>query len=210
MANSKGLKLKLNNVEIPLKTEIKYLGIHLNNLLKSNEHVKRSLGKANKVANIMSPLIHHKGKLHVKTKLLIYKQLIRPILVYGFPCWFSFSTTWANKLEQFERKIIRHCIGRKFKSENRYYSNQEIYEEANIDPLMTYITRLWSKRIEKLASHENSVIKGIYDNNVNSTLADNFYLSPISLLNENSRRPVENKKVIIDFYNERDALHHRG
>lgn len=210
VTKSNELKLRLNNVEIPLKKEIKYLGIGFNNLFKFNEHVKRSLDKARKAFNIMSPLIHCKKKLHVRTKLLIYKQLIRPILTYGFPCWFSVSTTWANKMEQFERKTLRHCISKKFKTRNRYYSNREVYEEAGIDPLMTYILNLWGKRIGKLEVHDNLTIRNIYDENINDSLSDCFYLSAFSLANENTRTPVENKKNIIEFYNGRDAFHHRG
>ena len=40
-------------------------------------------------------------------KIKIYKQIIRPILGYAFPCWFNVSSAQMERLLVFERYILR-------------------------------------------------------------------------------------------------------
>lgn len=81
--------LKLNNIQMPIKTTIKYLGLHFTNLYKFTNHIKKIAFKTNialiKLKSLLSP---HKG-VRTDVKVIIYKQIVRPLLTYAFPIWFN-------------------------------------------------------------------------------------------------------------------------
>ena len=119
---SKTLSLAIENIPIPLKTEVKYLGIHFDHKFKFNTHARKVLGKAKMASGLLKQLLSSKHTSK-KTKILIYKTLIRPIISYGFGCWFTISPTAAKELEVFERKILRFCCDKHRKPNKKWYSN---------------------------------------------------------------------------------------
>ena len=44
-------------------------------------------------------------------KINIYKEIIRSILGYAFPCWFNVSSAQMERLRIFQRYILRICSG---------------------------------------------------------------------------------------------------
>lgn len=80
------------------------------------KHARTTLQKANRIAGSFSYLLNNRH-LSQKTKMLLYKvtiRTIRPILVYGFPIWFTISPIVAKELDIFERKILRKCVNKHF------------------------------------------------------------------------------------------------
>ena len=108
---SKRLKLFLSDVEIPFKDKFKYLGIIFNKLFKFNEHGKFILNKVNQVKRYFARILVHKS-LPVRTKLLIYKTCLRPVLLYGFPIWFFISTTLMKNLKFLRDLYYDHAFQR--------------------------------------------------------------------------------------------------
>ena len=51
-------------------------------------------------------------KVELKTKILLYKQLIRLIISYGYPIWITANKTAYEKLAKLERRILRSITGR--------------------------------------------------------------------------------------------------
>lgn len=206
---SRRLRISIGGTVVPRQAELKYLGVNFNQLLKFNGHVAKLLLKANRIFNMLYPLIGRRSKLNVRSKLLLYSQMIRPVIAYAFPCWFSVSTTYARRLEAFERKVLRECLSIKFREENRYYSNETIYRKAGVRPLMSYLARLWCGRVTKLREHENGIIRSILDGN-ETDLDGEFYGSPVSLLADQDILVEDGNNRLIRFYEGRDATHHRG
>jgi hypothetical protein len=202
---SREVKIQINNVNIKYSNTIKYLGVYINELFKFNGHVKESLIKANRTYFLLRPLF---GNIHLseKTKLLSYKQLIKPILTYGFPIWFTCSTTYAKKLELFERKILRHCLNKHYASHNRRYSKKFLYEKSKMTPLVNYMCNNSIKFIEKTRNHTNDSIKSIYNEN---NLNESRYLSPLFIYNNTNLFQNHNNLPI--FYRNRFTNRfHRG
>lgn len=199
---SKGLKLNISNATINVKDKIKYLGLNFNNLLKTNTHVKIALKKAIGVHNMMRPLLKQRY-FSVKTKLLIYKQSIRPILTYGSPIWFSVSPSVAQQLEKFERLVLRNCTGLHFRPNKKRYRNSTLYEAAGITPLLKYSIELSKKFLNKIPHHENILLREALLENSNASLND-YYLSPFALINDNNNELLDTANNNIDipkFYN---------
>ena len=85
------LSLSINNEEIVSKRKVKYLGILFSELFKFNNHVNTIINRAMFAFHLIHPLLRIRLGLPTSTKLLMYKQLIRPIITYGFPIWFTIS-----------------------------------------------------------------------------------------------------------------------
>lgn len=173
----------MNSNEIEFKDSFKYLGVHFNKLLKFNKHANFNLNKANRVKGAFSMLFNNKS-LSQKTKLLLYKVSIRPVLLYAFSIWFSISPTVMRKMEIFERQIVRKCIEKNFQTRNKRFSNHFIYEKASLSQLSDYALNLMKRFVERLTSFEGNVIKDILSSEVNFNWSNTNYLSAIGILRE--------------------------
>lgn len=143
-----------------------------------------------------------------KTKLLLYKVAIRPILLYGFPIWFSISPTVAKELEVLERKIIRKCINKNFINEHKRYSNTHIYTASNVVPLCEYAQRQQLTFVEKLATHENYLMNEIYEIEKEISWSQSSYLSSVGILNETLESLLDHN--LPQFYKKIASGCHRG
>ena len=127
-----------------------------------NKHVNGIISKANFAFHLIHPLLKIRLGLPTDTKLLLYKQLIRPILTYGFPVCFTTSKTYMKKLGRIERKILRTCTGVYKKPDSHlYFSNKVLYEKARILPIDCYLMELANRSLSKLGNHPNSLINSI-------------------------------------------------
>lgn len=186
---SKLLQLSLDGVDIPFKTSLKYLGINFDYLFKFNNHARTALSKTKGVCGMFTNLLNSKY-LPEKTKLLLYKVALRPILLYGFPIWFAISPSVAKELEILERKIIRKCINKFFQTPTKRFSNVYIYEKSGVTPLCIYAMSLQRKFIEKLAAHDNILMIELLEREKDTNWLDS-YLSPVGILNFNLDNPLD-------------------
>ncbi|RZC33321.1 hypothetical protein BDFB_014245 [Asbolus verrucosus] len=85
---------------MPISKTVKYLGVHLDETLNFHKHVQESTNKSNSTIKTLYPLINKNSKLTINNKLLIYKQLIRPILTYAAPVWCHLKPTTTLPLQR--------------------------------------------------------------------------------------------------------------
>ncbi|KAI8114690.1 RNA-directed DNA polymerase from mobile element jockey [Lucilia cuprina] len=201
---SKNLELLLNGSEIIFKDSVKYLGVNFNKLSKFNNHVACNLEKANRVKGAFSKLFNSKS-LPVKTKLLLYKVSIRPILLYAFPIWFTISKTMMRKMEIFERHILRKCIEKNYKAYNKRFSNKFIYDNADIIPISSYALDLTTRFVKRLSYFEGSIMQDLLLSEQEFSWSNTNYLSSIGILHEQNNRVSG-----LNFYSHITPGIHRG
>lgn len=137
-------EFKNNGRPIPHKNYVKYLGIHIDDRLKFNNHIEKQLEKAKKAFIIHKRLFYSKY-LHHKIKLICYQLLIRPIITYGCPIWYNISASQMERIRLFERNCLRVCLrmyNTKASNYKKAYSNKIIYNKANINRIDNFILRL--------------------------------------------------------------------
>lgn len=110
---TKDIQVKINNNVIPLSKSIKYLGIVFTSNLNFNKHVDNIMSKTIKIYHMLSHLLINRNGIQNNVKLLLYKQLIRPLIGYAFVIWQSISSAQMERIRILERKIVRLCIGLK-------------------------------------------------------------------------------------------------
>lgn len=184
VSESRNLTVRLDGCNIQVKNKLKYLGVNFNNLLKFNPHAKITIEKARKISNMFMPFFRHKD-LNSKTKLLFYKTLVRPVMNYAFPIWFSISPTVAQSMEILERKILRLCAGKNFESPTKRFSNNYIYNITKTIPLLSYNLSLMKKAINNLELVENDLINQVVESQSGSSWDSTSYLSPLGILSLN-------------------------
>ena len=82
------------NSYVKLKSEVKHLGLIYDKTLTLIE-------KAHKVLKIMYSLMNRKSTMSIYNKLLLYKVIIRPILVYDCPAYGNMAKCHFKKLQIF-------------------------------------------------------------------------------------------------------------
>ena len=130
-----------------------YLGSEINNRNKLSSDIQRRIMAANRAYFANRKLITSQI-LSRKTKIRIYKTLIRPVATDGSETW-NISAGDANKLRIFERKIIRRIYGPILDSGVwRIRTNNEINVFLNNEDIVRFIKsqRLrWIGHVERMA-----------------------------------------------------------
>lgn len=84
--NSKNIQINIpiniNNVLISPSPSIKYLGVVVDRRLIFHHHVSRILGTAFVAGQKLYPLLNQTSPFSPANKLLLYQQVIRPVLTY--------------------------------------------------------------------------------------------------------------------------------
>ena len=84
---------KLFNVEINVASEVKYLGLYLDQKLTWNKHVEYKINQAKKCIMTCRRMIGKNWGLQPKMMFWMYTAIIRPMITYA-------SVTWWCKVEQ--------------------------------------------------------------------------------------------------------------
>ncbi|MGR0227435.1 hypothetical protein, partial [Klebsiella pneumoniae] len=75
--------ININGQPVPYSDTAKYLGVTLDAKLKWKEHVKKKKEELNIKLRKMYWLLGRGSQLTIENKLLIYKQVLRPVWTYG-------------------------------------------------------------------------------------------------------------------------------
>lgn len=89
----------------------RYFGVIFDSPWRFIEHVDSVLLRAKKAFGMYSKMLSGKRGLSPKVRLVIYGQVIRPIISHAFPIWFGISSHQMERLRLAERRILRHCLG---------------------------------------------------------------------------------------------------
>jgi hypothetical protein len=100
-------KLKTGDAEINFSKSVTYLGVTFDENLNFREHILSSLNKATKAFKSLYPLLCRRSYLSYQNKNLIYKCVIRAIMLYASPVWKHASKTHIQKIQILQNKILK-------------------------------------------------------------------------------------------------------
>lgn len=198
--------IKINNEVVQYVDRFKYLGVIFHENFTFNRHVDYVLDKAQKAFFSYSNFQRNKvSKLNIK--LNCYKQIIRPILAYSFPVWFSISSHQMERLRIFERKILKICSGLKdIKFEDGSFkrvSNKNIYKKCKMKRIDNFLIESGIKFLDSCRYIDNILILNYMRklNTITFPLIDKYY-SPVYLKKLHDNNVVYNNRMAL-FYHRR-------
>jgi hypothetical protein len=86
---------------------------------------------------MLGALLNRNSDLSVWNGVLLYKQLIRPIMDYPCPAWRSVVRTHVRRLQLFQYKYLRLAAGAPW-----YVSNRQIHEDLDVPLFADHIRAL--------------------------------------------------------------------
>lgn len=146
----KDLIIRIEDVLLEPKDEIRYLGIIFNKQFQFRKHVDEQLKRATKAFHACIKLFKNKT-LDCKVKSMLYKSLIRSILCYGFPAWNSINSFNMEKIRKFERVILRACTQLYRKKDSvKYINSSRVYRNANCKRFDIFVNDCQTKFFKRI------------------------------------------------------------
>ena len=149
----KDIKIETEGMKIEEVNNVKYLGtiVTKDNLIE--EEIKERIAAGNR-ASFANKKIFQSKLISKKSKIKLYKSLIRPVVVYGSECW-VLTENIKQRLLVFERRILRRIFGptQKANGEWRLKTNEELENTIGYENIVRHIKskRLsWMGHVERM------------------------------------------------------------
>lgn len=145
--------ITINKNKIKWENNIKYLGVEFNKNLKYNLHIAKSLTKIDNITKLIYPLICRKSALGIKSKLLIYKAYIRPLMLYSCPVLRDVSNSMIKKYQTKQNKFIKMIYNMPW-----YSSTKLIHQISKLNYIKDQINIQTTKFLRNCANIDNSIV----------------------------------------------------
>lgn len=193
-------KFSLNGIIVKKSREVKYLGVILSQNFQFVNHVKHILKKVN-AAHAMLYNIFKSKFINKTVKIIMYKQLIRPLIMYASPCWLAINLVSSYQIEQIRKKerfFLRKCCNiYKDLTTKKYINSRILYKEAKINRIDRELVKSNLKFIEKSKMHSKQIIREIFNEDVPNH--DDIKYKPINYFNtlQNQNSLFENELLLV-------------
>lgn len=146
---------KFFNTPIPCSNTLKYLGVHIDKHTTFKGMSVNNTHKAIAITNAHRYLLLHRG-LSLEVKILLYKRMIRPVLLYGAPIWANAARRHINRLQAQQNKCLRIILGADIRTPIR-----KLHEQTGLPLVREFVMNTASKFYQKTTTHENPLIRDI-------------------------------------------------
>lgn len=140
----------LDGKVIPYSNQAKYLGMTLDAKLKWKEHVKKKRKELDLRYQKMYWLIGRHSQLSTSNKLMVYKQVLKPVWTYGVQLWGCTANSNIKIVQTFQNKVLRSIVNAPW-----YIRNDNLHNDLKIESVASAIRKFAAKHSERLRSHVN-------------------------------------------------------
>ena len=106
---------------------IRYLWVNLDKRLTWSPHIEQVSSRTAQRMGLLGPLLKRRSDLSIRKGVLLYKQLIRPLMDYACPAWRSDARTHLRGLQVLQSKCLRLVTCAPW-----YLSNRQIHEDLGV------------------------------------------------------------------------------
>ncbi|KAF6198264.1 hypothetical protein GE061_008011 [Apolygus lucorum] len=153
------VEVEINSNIIPYADTVKYLGMTLDSKLNWNNHIEKKKQELKTKFRRMYWLMGRNSHLSLHNKLLIYKQILRPIWAYGIQLWGCAKKSNIKKIQTFQNKLLRSIVGAPW-----YMRNDDIHRDLKIETVNETTVKYARKHEHRLHKHENLEMLNVLDN----------------------------------------------
>lgn len=135
---------------VPYVTDIKYLGVQIDNTLTWNLHIANITAKARKLIHIFRKLRSSADK---STLITVFHALAQSIFGYCITAWGSSAKTSVLRLERAQRAILKVMTRRPFR-----YSTLELYKSCKVLTVrQLYILQTILRKHKTITVHKHQI-----------------------------------------------------
>lgn len=135
---------------------IKYLGVVFDHKLRFAEHLRSVNHKAIAIISSLFPLLGKHSELSTRTKLLLYKQIVRPIITYASPVWASAAKYHHKPLQVTQNRALKMIFNL-----NRRTGTVFIHGRAEVMLLRQYYEQLNERFFERCATSIHPLVSAL-------------------------------------------------
>jgi len=126
--------------------------VTLDRRLTWSPHIDQVRKRTAQRMGMLGPLL--KSDISIRNGVLLYKQLIRPIIDYACPTWRSAAHSHIRRLQVLQSKCLRLVTGAPW-----YVSNRQIHEDLGVPLFADHIRALTESFDSKLADVGNPLLR---------------------------------------------------
>jgi len=132
----------------------RYLGVTLDKGLTLSPHIDQVRKKTAQRMGMLGPFLNSKSDLSIRNGVLLYKQLIRPMMDYACTAWRSAARSQVRRLHVLQSKCLRPATGAPW-----YVINRQIHEDLGVPLFSDHIRALTASFDSKLADVGNPLVR---------------------------------------------------
>jgi hypothetical protein len=111
--------------------------------LRCKEHIKKKRNELNIKFRKMYWLLGHNSELSIHNKIILYKQVIRPVWSYGIQLWSCASDSNIQVIQRYHNKVLKCIVNAPW-----YVRNSDLLRDLGIETVTCIIAKFAN-------SHEN-------------------------------------------------------
>jgi len=132
----------------------RYLGVTLDKRLTWSKHIAQVRKKAAQRLGTLGSLLNRRSGLSIRNGVLLYKQLIRPMMDYACPVWRSAAHSHIKKLQVLQSKCLRIATNAPW-----YIGNRQNHDVLGVPYFFDHIRCLTERFDPRLADVENPLVQ---------------------------------------------------
>lgn len=148
--------IRLAGEDIQWSATVQYLGVTLDAKLTWKAHLEALSNKMSRRMALLYPLYNRKARMSLDNKLLLYRQVIRPVATYACQIWGVAARTHLRQLEVLQSRYLRSATNSPF-----YIPNATIHRDLHFPTVKEYIHILSKPFFRKLPHSFNTLIRGL-------------------------------------------------
>ena len=142
------IPVRIGDEQIPYANTAKYLGMTLDAKLRWKAHIKRKREELGIRYKKMYWLMGRKSTMSICNKLLIYKQILKPIWSYGIQLWGCASKSNTLTIQRFQNKVLRDIVDAPW-----YFRNSDLHRDLEIDTISQTTSKFAKSHEHRLQNH---------------------------------------------------------
>ena len=142
--------IQLNGVLLKACDTAKYLGMTMDSKLRWKTHIKMKTEELQIKFRKMYWLLGRQSELSITNKVLLYKQILRPVWAYGIQLWGCAKKSNLDYIQRFQNKVLRSIVKAPW-----YARNSDIHRELGVETIADIIVKYATSHEIRLLSHVN-------------------------------------------------------
>lgn len=143
-------EIYISNNAIPHANTAKYLGMTLDTKLRWKAHVKKKREELGLRYKKMYWLIGKHSTLSIANKILLYKQILKPVWTYGIQLWGCTKPSNIQIIQRFQNKVLRNIVNAPW-----YIRNTDIHRDLKVEDVESEIKKFAKSHEQRLHQHVN-------------------------------------------------------